>query len=533
MTPLLRGSALEFALVALLCGCSSRCATDREGAGRAEVRSPLGMDTASSAGTDERTERTTPRASVGVNLGEVVYYGPQVAFLDLVQQAQDWGLASNGRPPPVDAHGWPTALPGGAAGFIAQSGPGGRFVAIYEGIGDLQVSHGGRILASRPGRLEMQLEPGDVHFRIVRLDPANPLRELHIVPAEHEGDFEERVFHPRFVELVRPFGVLRFLDWSRINGSAQARWSERPRPDDFSQGTEKGVALEYTIELCNRARADCWFNIPHRADDEYVARYAEMVRDRLDPSLRAYVEYSNEIWNFEHGNWCQSEGVRLGMPDEWDTRLRYQAHRSLEIFRVFERALGRERLVRVLAGQMWDVRLRILLEWQEAHRSADAVAVAPYFCGRLSSDEHVAETRRLDAAELARRCGAEIAGTMDELRQARDLARSFGLPLIAYEGGQHLATSGAHHEDEALQRLLDDANRHPEMGRAYTRYLEEWRDEVGGPMVLYELAYRPSKWGRWGLLEDMWQPLESAPKYQSAVAFARSVASDRGHETAP
>ncbi len=503
---------------ALLVAFGAACASAPEASAPRASDEPT-LASAPAEGATRPAERA-PASVVGVNVSEVVYYGAQLAFLDLVKQAHDWGLGSNGRMPPVDSNGWPTALPGGEAGFIAQSGPGGRFVALYQGDGELRVTHGGRIVAQRPGRIEMVLDPGEVHFRIVRLDPARPLRALRIVPAEHEHDHERQIFHPRFVELVRPFRVLRFLDWSRVNGSEQSRWSDRPRPDDFSQGTPKGVALEYTIELCNRVHADCWFNVPHMADDEYVARFAELVRDRLDPSLRAYVEYSNEIWNFPHGDWCQREGERLGMPHEWETRLRYQAHRSREIFRVFERALGRERLVRVIAGMMWDVRLRIPLEWEDAYRETDAVAVAPYFCGRLSSDEHVEATRRLAPSELARRCGEELGTTRDEIRHVRALATSLGLPLIAYEGGQHLATSDRHGGDAALQRLLDDANRDPEMGRTYARYLDLWREEGGGPMVLYQLAGRPSQWGRWGLVEDMWQPLDRAPKYRVAAERA-------------
>jgi hypothetical protein len=470
-----------------------------------------------------RAPRRPPRAALGVNLGQVNYYNSQIAFLDLVKQAPDWGLGSGGQPPPVDAHGWPTSIaPGRAAGFMANAGAGGRFVALWEGDGDLRLDRGGRAGEGKPGRLEMALDGGPAEFLVVRTNPKNPLRNLHIVPAEHEADHERQLFHPRFLEILRPFGVVRFLDFLRINGSELARWADRPRPDDFSQGTARGVALEYAIELCNRLRADCWILIPHQADDEYVAKAAEMIRDRLDPSLQVYVEYSNEIWNFPHGEWCQRAGEKLGMPREWDTRLRYQAHRSLEIFRAFERALGRERLVRVLAGQTWDLRLRILLEWEEAWRQADAVAIAPYFCDELAGDRQLPGIRGLDAAAVAGRCLADVERVRPRVRSARALAARLGLPLLAYEGGQHLATGGAHHPDAALQGLLDAANRHPDMGRAYARYLDMWREEGGQLMVLYKLVESYSRWGRWGLLENMWQPVEAAPKYRTAVEFLRS-----------
>jgi hypothetical protein len=461
-----------------------------------------------------------PRSSLGINLGQVNYYNTQVAFLDLVKQAPDWGLGSGGQPPPVDAEGWPTSLaPGRAAGFIANVPRAGRYVALYQGDGDLRVDSGGKIGARKPGRIEIDFDGGPAEILIGRTNPDRPLRKLAIVPIAHEKDHAKQVFEPRFLELVQPFGVVRMLDWLRINGSNQERWADRPRPEDFSQGTEKGAALEYALDVCNRVQADCWLQLPHKADDEYVTRFAETVRDRLHPSLRVYVEYSNEIWNFRHGDWCQAAGERLGMKKEWDTRLRYQAHRSLEIFRIFERVLGRERLVRVLAGQTWETRLRILAEWEDAYKQADALAIAPYFCDELASDKGAGELRDLDPGSVAALCVADVARIRDRVRKARVLADRLGLPLVAYEGGQHLATSGALHGDKALQKLLDDANRHPDMGRAYARYYDMWREEGGQLLAVYKLVEQSTRWGRWGLLESMWQPEDAAPKHRATLEF--------------
>ena len=465
--------------------------------------------------------RRPPRAALGVNVGEVNYYTPQVVFLDLVKQAQDWGLGNEGKPPAaVDAHGWPTALaPGHVAGFIVNAPEAGPYVALYDGDGEVTVEHGGTVTASKPGRVEMTLQGGETHFKLLRTSATAPLKNLRIVPRANERDYAKKLFHPRFMERLAPFGVLRFLDFLRINGSKLTRWADRPRPDDFSQGTDRGVALEYAIELCNRIRADCWLNVPHLADDEYVRKMAELVREKLDPSLHVYLEYSNEIWNFPHGDELQRRGEAMGMPHDWGTRLRYQAHRSIEIFAVFERALGRERLIRVLAGQMYPERLKFLIEWEKAYAHADVLAVAPYMCG--DAGDAAGKVRRLDPGEIAAMCVADVARVRKDLKVIRGLADRYGLALVGYEGGQHLVTGGAQHENAALQRALDEANRHPVMGRAYDQYLEAWREEGGQLLVLYELIFEPSKWGRWGLLERLDQPLERAPKYQAALGFLR------------
>lgn len=458
---------------------------------------------------------------LGVNLSAVRYYSEQILFLDLTKQAADWGLNSGGKLPELDENGYPKALaPGHGAGFVANAGKGGTYVILYQGSGEMEVGNGQK-LSSQPGRDVVQLNGGETHFTITRTDPQNPMRDIHIVPIETEHSYKELIFDPQLVRLVQPFSVLRFMDYFGTNGSTQKHWKDRPKPSDFSQGTEKGGAIEYAIALCNRVQADCWFNIPHMADDDYVRHYAELVRDQLDPKLRAYVEYSNEVWNFGHGDWIQEAGERIGMKKEWDTRLRYQAHRSVEIFKIFEKALGKKRLTRVLAGQCWDLRLRILLDYEDAYRHADAIAIAPYFGYELTADENVAKLNGATPQAVVERAIQGLDETASTLKNLKALADGYHLPLIAYEAGQHLATGGQFHADEKLQKLLDDANRVPKMGEAYRKYLELWRREGGELMVLYTLVDSYSKWGRWGLLESMWQPIGSAPKYLAAVSFAQ------------
>jgi hypothetical protein len=59
-----------------------------------------------------------------------------------------------------------------------------------------------------------------------------------------------------------------------------------------------GVSLEYQIEIANTMNLDAWFNVPHLVDDDYIQNMAELIYANLKPNLKAYVEYSNEIWNW-------------------------------------------------------------------------------------------------------------------------------------------------------------------------------------------------------------------------------------------
>ena len=459
------------------------------------------------------------KSSLGVNIGQVDYFSKQIMFLDLMKQAADWGLNSRGITPKIDKNGWVKGLLGnGRAGFVANSGKGGKYVILYDGKGEISVGNGDT-LSQAPGRNVVQLHGNETHFTIEKTDPKNPMRNIRIVPIENEFNHEEELFHPKFLALVKPFSVLRFMDYAKTNGSKQKNWADRPTPDYFSQGTERGGAIEYAIALCNRVQADCWFNIPHMADDDYIRRYAELVKEQLDPKLKAYIEYSNEIWNFEHGDWVEQAGVRAGMKKEWDTRLRYQARRSVEIFKIFEKALGLKRLVRVLAGQCWDLRLTILLDWEKAYEHADAMAIAPYFGHEIIEDSNVPRLHAASSAEVIQTMIMDLDKQRTLIRDLKKIATDRGLRMIGYEGGQHLATGGQFHDDRIVQNLLDDVNRLPAMGEAYTKYLDLWRDQGGEIMVLYKLVDEYSKWGRWGLLEDMWQPSGSAPKYMASISF--------------
>jgi hypothetical protein len=62
------------------------------------------------------------------------------------------------------------------------------------------------------------------------------------------------------------------------------------------------------------------------------------------------------------------------------------------------------------------------------------------------------------------------------------------------------------------------------MGKLYTRYLDTWRAEGGGLMVLFALTYAPTKFGAWGLLESTGQTRAQAPKYDAALRWIEQAA---------
>ena len=86
------------------------------------------------------------------------------------------------------------------------------------------------------------------------------------------------------------------MDWMRTNGSEIFKWSERPKMEDYTY-TLKETPLELMIDLCNRQKINPWFCMPHRADDDFVRNFAEMVRDRL---VRVIAWQAANAWWTDH-----------------------------------------------------------------------------------------------------------------------------------------------------------------------------------------------------------------------------------------
>jgi hypothetical protein len=78
------------------------------------------------------------------------------------------------------------------------------------------------------------------------------------------------------------------------------------------------IPYELQIAFSNRLNAHYWCNLPSYIDDASVSAIAALVKDKLSPSLNAYFEYSNEVWNFGFPatGWAWKKGVALGFPTD-------------------------------------------------------------------------------------------------------------------------------------------------------------------------------------------------------------------------
>lgn len=473
-------------------------------------------------------------ARMGMNLGNVSFYMPDWVFVDVFKASQvtegyPWQLVGSGSKPALDAAGYPKGLAAGqGASTICMRGiagkyPGGVYTLLFDGDGDIQlgldaeqkkVSNDGRATASH----QVAVTPSGegIQLRITRSNASNHVRNVRLIMP---GFDERTVFHPTFLERLRPFAVLRFMDWGRTNRSPIARWSDRVGPGYRSQGGTKGAAWEYMIQLSNALGKEPWICVPHLADDDYVRKLATAFRDGLDPRLRVHIEYSNEVWN---GVFSQSAYVNSQANKSGRSFVQQYVARSVEVFRIFEQTFGgSQRLVRVIGAQSNNLGIAKQAVAALPEGAADALAIAPYFGGHLGNSKNASSTRSMSVDRLLDACAQDIATTRrEEVRQHLALAKSKGLELVAYEGGQHLSGVGAAANDAQLTNLFLAANRHPRMGQLYRDYLAMWRAEGGGLFCAYSLMYTPSKHGSWGALER--QDQTGAPKYDALVEAARA-----------
>lgn len=488
---------------------------------------------------------------IGTNLTGIVDWSAEWTFTDPFKQSRDWVSSSgttwdDGRKLDLDEHGWvKSLLPGQLARTVMywadgeKHYPAGKYVVLYDGEGKL-TSFPQRIVSSEPGKLTLAVVPanGGISLTLEATNPENYIRNIRILAPDGackdtadaacepagEADQKKSRFLPAFLDSIKSYRALRFMDWIGTNNSTVATFDQRPKVTD-AHYTVKGVPMEIMVELSNTLKADPWFTIPHLADDDYVTKFAEYVRDHLEPNRLVYIEYSNEVWNsiFDQAHYALQQGRKLGLSgNDFEAQLRYYSHRSVEIFRIWEKVLGgTSRLVRVMASQAANSWVsEVVLGFDDAYRVTDAVAIAPYFGGYAGDPSEEARIEKMTPealiAELRERGLSEV---RDWLSKQKQVADHFKVDLIAYEGGQHLVGVGNVVNNERMTDLFASVNRHPAMKDLYLAYLDDWKKAGGGLFMQFVNTSGYSKWGSWGAYEYMGQPLTEAPKADALQTF--------------
>jgi hypothetical protein len=303
---------------------------------------------------------------------------------------------------------------------------------------------------------------------------------------------------PELLSDLAPYKVLRFMDWNQTNTSdnTQAVWSTRKQKTDMQN---EPVAFEWQIDLCNRTKKDYWLNVPHEGTPDYWSKLATLVHDQLDPSLRVYVEWSNEVWNsgFPQNAYAAGKASDLGLSGSMPSAS-YYVYASVRMYEAFEAVFGKgsPRLVKVLSGQAaWtgpcESQMTALGDStiNPNGTKPDFYAIAPYFSGTSIQD--------LDSS---------ISTVTGWTSSSKTCATSGGVPLISYEGGSDSFSAGS-----GCTTLQHDSGMHD----LYTSYL----DAISGAGMTGPFMQYTHTGSCWGLKEKTGDSLATSPKYAAVLDF--------------
>ncbi len=504
-----------------------------EAALREQKRSPNAQEPALSA----------PTFNVGVNLDRLVDWSPSWTFVDAFKHSREWLPQQPFTTSPWDSgeqlqfneDGYPLLEPWQAAATLMLRDLGGRYPAgeyhcFYEGTGALEFGMDAQVVAESPGHLTVSVAPSNagVFLKINESDKLDPIRNIRFVMPGFQDTYASEPFHPTFLGRLEPFSSIRYMQWQRMNETSIVNWEDRPLPTDATQATQEGVSFELIAQLSNTLQRDAWICMPHSASDDYMAQAAKFFAENLDPNLRVFVEFSNEVWNssFQQAAYARENGLAEGLSDDtFQAQLFWQSKRSVEMFKiwraVFESypAAERPKMVRIMASQHGNPWVsEQVLEYQDAYNFTDALAIAPYFGVSFGDPNNLNTTLAMTPDQIIADLQAEIAGpNRDLIRAHKKVSRHNGVRLVAYEGGQHLVGYAGAEWVPELNELFLEVNRHPAMYDRYMESMDAWEAEGGLSYCAYSDCGTYSSWGSWGALEYQEQPIWEAHKYRALI----------------
>lgn len=504
------------------------------------------------------------KLNIGTNLGGISDYGTELPFVDLMHSSrvfysQDSGNP-NGGPFNTEAtdsmtfrpDGYPTHSPQTVPGrqypqkistiwAITTGWPQGQYVVLYDGTGALEFWGGFTDLTQTSAhRIVFTLNNASnatIQMTIASSSIDDPIRNIRVLMPGSENTYETQPFNPTWLDKALTFKAFRFMDWGQTNNWGQTEswgwdspelfdWEDRQQMNHYTWADHKGIPYEMMIRLMNDYDVDGWVCVPHRASDEYIHQMALLFRERLEPSRKLTVEYSNEVWNwiFGQAQWCFHYGqAATGLP--WPECVVPYVQNCLDIWSE-EYAGQLQRIERVVGVQAaWqDVSNRIVFNMEPG--SFDAFSPACYFglgeTGDATLDELGASATVTDVAYWVRQTRETNEKVWLQM-QKESIADSLHIPMIFYEGGQHITPTPFGVMPTYAQALIDI-----QRDTAIYNLYDEWFDflrtlqEGDEPLRLMNFSFigqRSAQYGSWGILENMYQDTSviPAPKYRAIL----------------
>lgn len=412
-----------------------------------------------------------------------------------------------------------------------------------------------------------------------------PVTNIHfMVPTSNQ--VSGSLFTKDFLTKIAPFSTLRFMDALNTNGNTISAWSQRTWPSQGSRGgTAGGIAYEDIINLANTTGKDVWVNIPVRSTDDYVCRLARLFRygesgsadngsncslsaagnadeTPINGTSHVYLEYANEIWNEGFPQWvdlycmanagsapsgkscsisaptsaiAQAALATNSMP--WSTGTNKTTQLSLIMTKrdndIFKEVFGsRASQIRSIHNVQaaWAAEVDPGFSFMKqvygsVTASVDYMAVAPYFGNDNDSYADTSVTAIFtDMADQLMENTPVSGGSSIYQWLVGDLqeANEYGLPVIAYEGGQGLSPNYTQDSSSELSTAVANdisAQFNTQMYTLTQSYFALWDQLVGRGHLFnyYSLAGGYSQYGMWGSVVNTTDP--GSQKYDAAVSL--------------
>ena len=454
---------------------------------------------------------------IGVNLDGFAYYFAAKQWVDAKNIFSPWFPLDNfdaqSSSPPLTVDGYPVL----AGTSISQllNYPDGAYKFSYQGTGNFIFGGMGASITNTQFNsltdttsFNLNLNRGTDGLLVMDLknvSATNPVHNLHMYTP---GYSPTQTFTDEFVRRVRPFGTLRFMDWTNTNNNPVVNWTDRTTPQTYARTGPKGAAYEDVIRLANQVNHDIWINVPDRANDDYIRHMADLFRDTLNPGIKIHVEYSNEVWNSGFGQFFDNLAVARSNPnltktDDFGRSAEQYALTSKHVGDLFRQEFASataSRLSFVYGGQSGAAYWTSTgLGYLQSHvgdpkKYFDEVSIAPY----VGNDLGAANTPGLTADQLFPNLQNFIDTTLAGwIGEQKTIANQYGLALSAYEGGQSL-------NNLQNSALATSAQLDPRMGVMTNHLIDVWNQQGGGLFVNF--SHIGAFWGLLNSQADIGSP---------------------------
>lgn len=430
-----------------------------------------------------------------------------------------------------DANGYPTSIPQATSAssqtkirLLLSSDNGNlkaneQYVFLYDGVGTFNINSvtvnsntAGRLLFTVPS------SSGNIWIDVSTSQSGNYMRNFRLLKASEESvNLTINTFNPTFISRLSPFKAIRFMDWGATNNSPLVNWADRKTLSNRTYSGERGVPFEAMIALANQTQKDLWICVPHQASNDFITQMATLFRDNLNPNITIYLEYSNEVWNWQ---FWQAHYNNNNKPTTQNYGRAY-ADKSRNVFQIWTNVFAGQtgRLKRVLGLQGGNNGLNEQIMAQLSQNEWDMASPSYYFGldhGATGNPVLTAASTGEDINRNAR--NAYFLSWLNTLKQDYRNIKLFGKEIVSYEGGQHYTNF----QTVPYQQAMYDAQYLPSMYQLYNDVLDTIRNMGNKLAMSFVLSgLQESVYGSWGHLPNMYMlppyTTTNAPKYKAIL----------------